>query len=129
MVAAQSLGLGSVFVGAIRNHPEQVAAELGLPPHAVATFGLAVGIPDPTEHASVKPRLPQSAVLHREQYDAAPADAHINVYDERLAAYNTRYGLPAATGPAGCSTAGRPGVDGRPAPAARDVERLGLPSR
>lgn len=94
VLAAASLGLGSVFVGAIRNHPEQVAAELGLPPHTVATFGLAVGTPDPTEHAGIKPRLPQGAVLHRERYDAAAADAHISTYDERLSAYNTRFGLP-----------------------------------
>ncbi|WP_242419926.1 nitroreductase family protein, partial [Frankia sp. CpI1-P] len=42
VVAAESLGLGTVFVGAVRNHPEQIAAELGLPPHAAAAFGLAV---------------------------------------------------------------------------------------
>ncbi|MFI5893894.1 NADPH-dependent oxidoreductase [Actinoplanes sp. NPDC051513] len=92
VLAASSLGLGSVFVGAIRNHPAEVAAELGLPPHAVATFGLAVGTPDPDEPAGVKPRLPPAAVLHRERYDAA-ADEHISAYDERLAAYNAHYGL------------------------------------
>jgi nitroreductase len=94
VLAAESLGLGTVFVGAMRNHPEEVAAELGLPPHAVATFGLAVGVPDPTENAGIKPRLPQDAVLHRERYDAEAADAHIPGYDTRLAAYNQRYGLP-----------------------------------
>ncbi|GAA1615408.1 NADPH-dependent oxidoreductase [Catellatospora bangladeshensis] len=92
VLAAQSLGLGSVFVGAIRNRPEEVAAELRLPPHTVAAFGLAVGTPDPAEQAGVKPRLPQGAVLHREQYDVA-ADAHIAAYDERLSAYNGRFGL------------------------------------
>ena len=94
VVAAESLGLGTVFVGAIRNHPDKVAAELGLPPHAVATFGLAVGVPDPTESAGIKPRLPQAAVVHHETYDAEAADAHIPGYDARLAAYNQRYGLP-----------------------------------
>ncbi|MFB9658458.1 NADPH-dependent oxidoreductase [Glycomyces mayteni] len=92
VTAAESLGLGSVFVGAIRNRPEEVAAELKLPPHTVAAFGLAVGEPDPAEAAGVKPRLPQAAVLHREQYGEG-ADAHLDVYDERLAAYNARYGL------------------------------------
>ncbi|WP_335991634.1 NADPH-dependent oxidoreductase [Glycomyces sp. MUSA5-2] len=92
VTAAESLGLGSVFVGAIRNRPEEVAAELKLPPHTVAAFGLAVGEPDPAERAGVKPRLPQEAVLHREQYSDA-SDAHLDVYDERLAAYNARYGL------------------------------------
>jgi len=93
VLAAESLGLGSVFVGAIRNHPEAVAVELGLPPHTVATFGLAVGTPDPGEHAAVKPRLPQGAVLHRERYDAEVADAQIADYDERLSSYNARFGL------------------------------------
>lgn len=92
VTAAESLGLGSVFVGAIRNRPEEVAAELKLPPHTVAAFGLAVGEPDPAERAGVKPRLPQAAVLHREQY-SDKSDAHLDVYDERLAAYNARFGL------------------------------------
>ncbi len=66
VVAAESLGLGTVCVGAIRNRPEDVARELDLPPHVFAVFGLAVGWPDPDERSGVKPRLPQSAVVHRE---------------------------------------------------------------
>jgi len=93
VVAAESLGLGTVFVGAIRNHPLEVAEELGLPAHTIATFGLAVGVPDPSESAGIKPRLPQSAVLHRETYDAAVADADIDRYDEVLEEYNRRHGL------------------------------------
>ncbi|MEV0646203.1 NADPH-dependent oxidoreductase [Phytomonospora sp. NPDC050363] len=93
VTAAASLGLGTVFVGAIRIHPEEVAAELGLPPHTVAAFGLAVGEPDPLERADVKPRLPREAVLHRERYDGPAADAHIPGYDKVLAAYNARFGL------------------------------------
>ncbi|HMS75177.1 NADPH-dependent oxidoreductase [Gordonia sp. (in: high G+C Gram-positive bacteria)] len=93
VVASESLCLGTVFVGALRNKPLEVADELGLPPHTIATFGLAVGVPDPTENAGIKPRLPQEAVLHQEQYDAAAADAHITGYDESLADYNRRHGL------------------------------------
>ena len=96
IVAAESCGLGTVCVGAMRNHPEEVARELGLPPHVFAVFGLAVGWPDPTERAGVKPRLPQSAVLHRERYDAPLADAGIEGYDERLRAYNQSVGLSGA---------------------------------
>ncbi len=47
VVALESLGLGAVYVGAIRNKPEQVAAELGLPPRVMPVFGLAVGYPRP----------------------------------------------------------------------------------
>jgi nitroreductase len=129
VVAASSLGLGTVFVGAIRNHPEEVAAELGLPPHTVAAFGLAVGEPDPDEQAGVKPRLPQEAVLHHEVYDADRADAHIPAYDERLAAYNERFGLRGAWSDRVLSRLRGPeSLSGRHVLRAT-LERLGLPSR
>ncbi|MFN6553930.1 NADPH-dependent oxidoreductase [Mycolicibacterium septicum] len=129
VVAAESLGLGAVFVGAIRNHPEEVAAELGLPPHAVATFGLAVGTPDPTENAGIKPRLPQDAVLHRERYNAEAADSHLPAYDERLAVYNNRYGLSGSWSERVLSRlAGPHSLSGRHR-LREQLERLGLPSR
>jgi nitroreductase len=130
VVAAESLGLGTVFVGAMRNHPDLVAAELGLPPHAVAAFGLAVGVPDPTEDAGVKPRLPQAAVLHHEAYDADAADAHIAAYDDRLAAYNQRYGLPDGgwTGRVLERLAGPDSMAGRHV-LRQKLDGLGLPSR
>jgi hypothetical protein len=52
-----------------------------------------VGWPDPDERAGVKPRLPQSAVRHRERYDAPRADAGIDAYEARLRAYDRRVGL------------------------------------
>lgn len=128
VVAIESLGLGSVFVGAVRNQPEQVAAELNLPSHTVAAFGLAVGEPDPAENADVKPRLPKAAVLHHEQYESAPADAHIPVYDERLAAYNANHGMAGAwTDRVLTRLAGPQSMAGRHALRA-SLERLGLPS-
>ena len=83
-VALESLGLGFVYIGAMRNHPEEVAAELGLPPHVMALFGMCVGYPDPAVPTGVKPRLPQSAVLHREQYSAAAQSAAFTDYDLRI---------------------------------------------
>ncbi len=93
VIAAESLGLGTVFVGAVRNHPIELAEVLDLPPHTIAAFGLAVGVPDPQEEADIKPRLPREAVLHHERYDATIADEHIRVYDERVTDYNRRFGL------------------------------------
>ena len=84
VVALESLGLGAVYVGAVRNHPEDIAAALKLPGHIFPVFGLAVGWPDPDRPASVKPRLPQAAVLHRETYDAAPQAEATAGYDETL---------------------------------------------
>jgi nitroreductase len=92
-VAAESLGLGCVYVGALRNHPEAVAAELGLPPDCMAVFGLSVGVPDAARAAAVKPRLPQSVVLHRERYATAQEAGEVRRYDADLAAFSARNGM------------------------------------
>lgn len=68
VVALEALGLGSVYIGGIRNKPKEVARELGLPPEVLPLFGLVVGHPDPARPAAIKPRLPQASVLFREQY-------------------------------------------------------------
>lgn len=86
-VAAESLGLGIVYIGAMRNRPEEVAAVLGLPPHIFAVFGMCVGYPDPAKSAAIKPRLPQSAVLHRETYHLAEQEEAIAQYNEVMKAF------------------------------------------
>lgn len=83
-IAAESLGLGTVYIGGIRNQPEQVAATLQLPPRLFAVFGLCVGYPDPANRAAIKPRLPQAAVLHHETYDLAQQAAAIAEYNETM---------------------------------------------
>lgn len=84
VVALESIGLGTCYIGGIRNKPAEVAAELGLPPQSFALFGLTVGVPDPATPASVKPRLPQEAVLFRETYGQAAAPTALAAYDRRL---------------------------------------------
>jgi len=96
VVALESLGMSAVYIGGIRNQPEQVAAELGLPPRVLPVFGLCVGYPDETRPADVKPRLPQEVVLHREQYDAQSQVAAIAQYDEVMGGFQTAQGLSAA---------------------------------
>jgi nitroreductase len=68
VVAAESLGLGTVYIGALRTNPEEVARVLDLPPRAFAVFGLVIGKPDPAVPTDIKPRLPQEAILHRNVY-------------------------------------------------------------
>src|SRR6478609_5112136 len=43
VVAAESLGLSTVYIGALRNDTQRVAATLGLPPGTAGVFGLCVG--------------------------------------------------------------------------------------
>ncbi len=84
MVAAESLGLGGVYIGGIRNQPEKVAAELQLPDGVVPVFGMCLGYPDATEGVTAKPRLPQSAVLHREHYALEPQRELVADYERRV---------------------------------------------
>jgi nitroreductase len=93
VVALESLGLGGVYAGGIRNKPAEVAHELGLPPQVFALVGLAVGYPDPAAPASVKPRLPQEAVLFREKYPPLQNQAAIRAYDARLRRFQREQGL------------------------------------
>jgi nitroreductase len=97
--AAESLGLGTVYIGALRNQPEAVAAELGIKPGdgVYPVFGLVIGHPDTARPASVKPRLPQSSVLYRERYAPAPVEQEVGGYDEAMRAFYASQGLPVAT--------------------------------
>jgi nitroreductase len=83
-IAAEALDLGIVYIGALRNRPEEVAAVLKLPPHLFAVFGLCVGYPNPEKPAAVKPRLPQSAVLHRETYSLESQEEAIAQYNQTM---------------------------------------------
>ncbi|GAA5000415.1 NADPH-dependent oxidoreductase [Acinetobacter puyangensis] len=67
-IAAHSLGLGSVYVGAIRNNLEEIINLLKLPKGVIPVFGLAVGYPQDHLQKSIKPRLPQRVILHHEVY-------------------------------------------------------------
>ena len=90
VTAAESLGLSTVYIGAMRNQPEAVAGIVGLPPGAAVVFGLCVGFAAEGRGGSVKPRLPQAAVLHRERYDLESQDAAVSRYNEAMAAFNAR---------------------------------------
>ncbi len=93
VIALESLGLGCVYIGGMRNQPEAVAAELGLPPRAFAVFGLCVGWPEPDQRGIVRPRLPQAAVLHHETYDLARQDPAIEAYNGALRTFQRSQGL------------------------------------
>jgi len=97
VVAAESLGLSTVYIGAMRNRPDDVAALLGLPQGSAAMFGLCVGYAAAGHEGSVKPRLPQEAVLHRGRYDLAGQDAAIARYDSAMAEFYQREAMNVKT--------------------------------
>ena len=92
-IAAESLGLGIVYIGGIRNQPEEVAKELGLPPRVFATFGMCVGYPDLAKMSAIRPRLGQSAILHREKYDPTAYEAATSAYNRVMDGFYTAHSM------------------------------------
>jgi len=97
VVAAESLGLSTVYIGAMRNDPLRVARLLGLPAGTVGVFGLCVGYAADSEAGEVKPRLPQATVLHRERYGREDDPGLRAVYDREMNDFRLRNGLPPQT--------------------------------
>jgi len=89
-LSAESLGLGTVMIGALRNEPEKVAELLNLPHGVFVTFGLCIGwpayLPPP------KPRLPENVVIHWERYEPAVMGHSVRQYDRQLSEYYREIG-------------------------------------
>lgn len=91
VVAAESLGLSTVYIGALRNRPIEVAELLGLPEGALGVFGLCVGYASPEAASEVKPRLPQEAVAFEETYGVKGDEVALRrSYDAKLGAFSQR---------------------------------------
>ncbi|NMG11693.1 NADPH-dependent oxidoreductase [Brasilonema sp. UFV-L1] len=88
-LAAESLGLGTGYIGAIRKSTQEVATLLNLPPLVFPVFGLCVGYPNPEVKTAIKPRLPQSAVLYRETYKLGEQDEAIAHYNNIIKNFYT----------------------------------------
>lgn len=82
--AAESLGLGGVYIGGLRNNIEAVTELLNIPKHVLPLFGLCLGWPD--EDHGVKPRIPAAMIMHENSYQ--PVDENVlEQYDEEMAQY------------------------------------------
>lgn len=91
IAAAESLGLGVVPIGGIRNRPKEMIELLGLPPLTFPLVGLVAGHPaSPSEQ---KPRLPQASFRHDERYHAERLPALVEEYDQTMAAWLKTVGL------------------------------------
>jgi hypothetical protein len=95
VVAVESLGLGTVYFGALRSDITAVARELALPPHVMPLFGLCVGHPDERAPASIKQPLARDAVASREQCSSEGEGRAVASCDAAFAAFQTSQDLPA----------------------------------
>jgi FMN reductase [NAD(P)H] len=85
VVAAESLGLGTVDIGAIRTKIKEVTKELNLPKYVIPMIGLCVGYPD--DNPGLKPRIPMKGVFFEEKYDTEKVKAGVDEYDEIFKKY------------------------------------------
>lgn len=82
MLAAESLGLGCCYIGAVRNNAQAVIDVLALPRLVFPISGMTLGKPAGT--SMVRPRLPVEAVLHWERYDASDEQPLLEAYDQAM---------------------------------------------
>lgn len=84
LLAAESVGLGGVYIGGIRNHPQMVTECLNIPDQVVPLFGMCLGYP--AQDPGLKPRLAVASVLHQETYTSLDPQ-QLAEYDQLLSQY------------------------------------------
>ena len=89
-LAAEALGLGICYIGAIRNQPQAVIDLLGLPRLLFPISGMTVGWP--AAEPMIRPRLGLNAVLHWEHYDEEGLAGELQAYDQAMMATGIYHG-------------------------------------
>lgn len=112
VVAAESLGMGAVYLGSFFNDTAKVVELLNLPKYTYPAIGLAVGWPD--QEPQLKPRLPKE-VIHMENgyrelenpleelkeydatvteyYDLRDANRRVDAFTKQVSTNTIRLGL------------------------------------
>jgi len=85
VIAAESMGYGICYIGGVRNNPSEISELFNLPDYVFPLFGLTIGVP--TRRNDVKPRLPVSAVLHENEYNAEKYQKLLPAYNETMEMY------------------------------------------
>lgn len=106
LLAAEALGLGGVYIGALRNDMARVTELLGLPEHTAPLFGLCLG--HPAQNPPYRPRMPLAMTVSENRYRVLAA-AELADYETVLADYyRRRSGLDLNWQKAVASNFGRP---------------------
>lgn len=94
LAAAESLGLGGVFIGSLRNDIQRASDILQLPKHVVPLFGLCLGHPDWESkiNQSQRPRLPLDILVSTDVY-SPPSDEQLADYNKVVREYYQGRGL------------------------------------
>jgi FMN reductase (NADPH) len=68
VVAAEMLGYGTCYIGAVQNHTDGVAVALALPEGVLPLFGLCIGVIDLERRPPLRPRIPRSLCFSDNRY-------------------------------------------------------------
>ncbi|WP_238885016.1 oxygen-insensitive NADPH nitroreductase [Clostridium sp. YIM B02551] len=85
LIAAESMGLGGVYIGGIRNNPDKISDLLKLPTNVYPVFGMCLGYPD--EDTENKLRLPMEVVFKTDEYTCDADVEKLKDYDEQIKNY------------------------------------------
>lgn len=85
LTAAESMGLGGVYIGGVRLNIAELTEVLHVPKYVVPLVGLCIGHPA-GEKPGLKPRLPQSMVMFDNQYQPLDEDKLAN-FDQQMREY------------------------------------------
>lgn len=86
VIAAESLGIGTVYLGSIHNDIPQLNTLLNLPDYSFAAVGLAMGYPD--QDPELKPRMDMTLRVYENSYpNRSYTLENFKAYDEHLATY------------------------------------------
>jgi nitroreductase len=85
IIAAESMGLGGVYIGGIRNNSEEISKLLKIPTNVYPVFGMCLGYPD--QDPGIKPRLPMEVILKEDEYSSEGDRERLRKYDEIINQY------------------------------------------
>lgn len=69
VVAAEALGYGTCYIGAVQNNVDRIAEMLALPPGVLPLYGLCIGVIDPLHYPpTIKPRIPRELCFFENRY-------------------------------------------------------------
>ena len=85
LLAAESLGMGGVFIGGIRNDSQAISDLLELPDQVYPVFGMCLGWP--AVEPDIKPRFSVQTILHNNRYQLEKIEKDVEAYDEKMQSY------------------------------------------
>lgn len=85
LIAAESLGLGGVYIGGIRNNPSEICKILNIPSGVYPVFGMCIGYP--SVNPDKKERLPRDVIFKTDVYNIDGDATLIKKYDAHITDY------------------------------------------